>query len=236
MWAPSTHLGAQKPHTNVPLTEIQSVINRAGPFPTIAIWRLEKDLLLKLCTDPVAQHTYCNLLLYFTGSSDKQIVLPGYAGILDLASINELHQHVQSMQKGRTHFFDFNDEAKHMALYGQPKPPAYDLRRIESRSISIWWTYRDTLSKPEAIKATMRDLRGEFLSATMRLLVDLIQLMPSIHSPIRRARIQQRYAKLWPYVILDTRRATETVGDTNYDIATFLGAWLIDTLCTLQGA
>lgn len=62
-----------------------------------------------------------------------------------MSGSHELAQLLQSIVKGKMHYYDFGSESRNNLAYGGIEAQEYNLRKIRSPSISIWQGNTDAL-------------------------------------------------------------------------------------------
>lgn len=77
-------------------------------------------------------------------------------------SAHELASLTQSIEKGFMHFFDFENPILNLRVYGQARPPIYDVSRIRGPTkLAFWIGNTDNLVTKTDVDAILRRLTGK---------------------------------------------------------------------------
>lgn len=85
---------------------------------------------------------------------------PGYIGaLLDATSSHEFAHFLEISLTKKTHFYDYLDADRNMRAYGQASPPLYNVSKVVSQPIAIWFGNADNLVPAVGVRDLIDDLR-----------------------------------------------------------------------------
>jgi len=133
-------------------------IARIYLYPTTAIesvpeWLRKPTNFLTtyMCSISFIKYTLCRFLWKQFSGRDKNAHLDGgmTENVLKSTSMKTFEQYIQNAMAHDFRMFDYKDETRNMEEYGQTVPPAYNVSKVNLRTIILYRGTNDYLSDPE---------------------------------------------------------------------------------------
>lgn len=146
LWAPALDLGNLKRNIVYQVVSALEPIfdNTIVPITSAIIDQVYSDTVTAICKEKSLSSQECTRLLNnFEGESMGQN-LARLRYIMPISS-REFGQILQSVNKGRMHYFDYGNPVANNRIYHSDKPPIYDIGLVRVKKVSIWQGNTDAL-------------------------------------------------------------------------------------------
>lgn len=145
------------------IQKILSVFGIDDLFPTS---KIQVDLARYLCGSVITEMFCSNLLMALTGPESKQMNdtrLPVYLSHTPAGtSIRTVLHYAQVHNAKQFQMYDYGSKTQNQQAYGQPTPPVYDVDKIRTTPIALYWGGQDWLADPDDVEGLIPKLRTLF--------------------------------------------------------------------------